>query len=88
MLHFRPTRQFDKDMKTVSKRHLNIDLLEEVVQRLAGGQKLPDRYRDHLLVGKYRGDRECHIQPDWLFVYHIEGQDLIGTRTGSHADLF
>ncbi|WP_299296933.1 type II toxin-antitoxin system mRNA interferase toxin, RelE/StbE family, partial [uncultured Mobiluncus sp.] len=36
------------------------------------------------------GFRECHIKPDWLLIYRIDGNRLILflNRTGSHADLF
>ncbi len=35
-----------------------------------------------------KGYRECHIQPDWLLIYRIEGNELQLIETGSHADLF
>ncbi|MBQ9113240.1 MAG: type II toxin-antitoxin system YafQ family toxin, partial [Clostridia bacterium] len=40
--------------------------------------------------GDYGGYRECHIQPDWLPVYQIDGGQLILflARTGTHSDLF
>jgi len=36
------------------------------------------------------GCRECHITPDWLLIYEVDGDELILylTRTGSHSDLF
>ncbi len=46
--------------------------------------------KDHALLGKYKGYRECHIQPDWLLIYLIEDDILTLTLidTGTHADLF
>ena len=40
--------------------------------------------------GDYAGCRECHITPDWLLIYEVDGDELILylTRTGSHSDLF
>jgi len=32
--------------------------------------------------------RDYHIEPDWLLLYKIDGNDLILARTGTHADLF
>ncbi|HBD0827197.1 TPA: type II toxin-antitoxin system mRNA interferase toxin, RelE/StbE family, partial [Enterococcus faecalis] len=34
--------------------------------------------------------RECHIEPDWLLIYKIDGDKLILTlaRIGSHSELF
>jgi mRNA interferase YafQ len=52
MLRFRPTGQFDKDMKTVAKRGLDLDLLDDVLERLRRGERLPQRFKDHILVGK------------------------------------
>ena len=84
------TTQFRKDYKLAMKRGLRIALLEEVVERLAMGEPLPEKNRDHALTGDWVGHRECHIQPDWLLIYRIEDDVLVLTlaRTGSHSDLF
>ena len=57
---------------------------------LAAGEALPEKNKDHALLGNYEGCRECHITPDWLLVYEIDNEDLILylTRTGTHSDLF
>lgn len=84
------TNSFRKDYKNISKRGYNVTLLKEVVEILASGEQLPERYRDHALTGSFLGCRECHIRPDWLLIYQIEDKELILylTRTGSHSDLF
>ena len=84
------TGKFKKDLKAVIKRGYNIALLEVVVDILASGQELPVKYKDHALIGNYKGCRECHITPDWLLIYEIDGDELILylTRTGTHRDLF
>ena len=84
------TTQFRKDYKLAIKRGLRIALLEEVVECLAMGEPLPEKNRDHALTGDWVGHRECHIQPDWLLIYRMEGDVLVLTltRTGSHSDLF
>jgi mRNA interferase YafQ len=84
------TSQFKKDYKLAMKRNLNIALIDDVIRKLAARKNLPPKYRDHDLSGNWVGHRECHIQPDWLLVYRIEGDDLILvlTRTGTHSDLF
>lgn len=84
------TTQFRKDYKLAMKRGLRIALLEEVVERLAMGEPLPEKNRDHALTGDWVGHRECHIQPDWLLIYRMEGDVLVLTlaRTGRHSDLF
>ena len=49
---------------------------------------LAARYRDHVLVGQYKGSRECHLEPDWLLIYESTEDKIILIRTGSHSDLF
>lgn len=84
------TTQFKKDYKLALKRHLDIDLLDDVIRCLARGETLPEKNKDHALTGDWVGHRECHILPDWLLVYRIDDDVLVLTlaRTGSHSDLF
>ena len=65
-------------------------MLEEVIEILANGQSLPEKYKDHNLIGDYADCRECHITPDWLLIYKTSKDELILylTRTGTHSDLF
>lgn len=90
MLNIVPSNQFRKDLKLARKRGLPLERLSTVVQTLAMGLPLEDRYRDHALTGNYRSFRECHIEPDWLLVYRVDADDLelFLFRTGTHADLF
>ena len=84
------TSQFKKDYKLAMKRGMNIALLDKVIDILAMGETLPDKYRDHALTGNWVGHRECHIQPDWLLIYRIEKSVLVLelSATGTHSDLF
>ena len=84
------TTQFKKDYKLALKRHLDIELLDNVIRILSRGETLPERNKDHALTGDWVGHRECHILPDWLLVYRIEDDVLVLTlaRTGTHSDLF
>lgn len=84
------TKQFRKDYKLAIKRGREIDLLDKVIEILAVGGTLPETHRDHVLTGSWVGNRECHIQPDWLLIYRIENDVLVLTltRTGTHSDLF
>lgn len=83
------TSLFKKDYKRVYKRGYNIDLLKEVIVKLADGVELPPQNKDHSLTGDWEGYRECHIQSDWLLIYRITDNKLILslTRTGTHSDL-
>ena len=84
------TTQFKKDYKLALKRHMNIALLDDIIRILSRGEPLPEKNRDHALMGDWVGHRECHILPDWLLVYRIENDVLVLTlaRTGTHSDLF
>ena len=86
----KPTTQFKKDFKLAMKRGLEIELLEEVIAALAMDEPLPEKHKDHALTGNWVGHRECHVLPDWLLIYRIEGEVLVLTlsRTGTHSDLF
>jgi mRNA interferase YafQ len=90
MLDIVLSNRFKKDLKLAVKRGYNIDLLDIIVEKLARGENLPDKNRDHALTGDYTGFRECHIQPDWLLIYRIDENELMLflSRTGSHSDLF
>lgn len=89
MLTIKYQTAFKKDFKRMKKRGYDIRLLENVIENLTSGVKLDERYRDHALSGDWGGFRECHIAPDWLLIYQIDGNELILflTRTGTHADL-
>lgn len=86
----KPTSKFKQDLKTAKKRGYDLSLLQDVLETLASGEPLPEKYRDHNLLGNYKGCRECHITPDWLLIYEVSESQLILylTRTGSHSDLF
>lgn len=90
MLTIRYEATFRKDFKRIVKRGYDIRLLEEVIEILASGNLLPEKYKDHKLSGDYKDFRECHITPDWLLIYQINDNELILylTRTGTHRDLF
>lgn len=62
--------------------------LRELILLLIQGDPLPPQYRDHPLSGEWKQYRDSHIEPDWLLIYKIEGNDLHLVRTGTHSDLF
>ncbi len=86
----KPTSRFQKDLKRIQKRGYNILLITDIIKKLANGESLPEKNKDHALSGNYKGCRECHITPDWLLVYEVDNEELILylTRTGTHNDLF
>lgn len=86
----KPTTKFQKDLKLAQKRGCNIELLRDILKKLASGETLPVKNKDHALSGKFSGCRECHITQDWLLIYEIDNENLYLylTRTGTHSDLF
>lgn len=85
-----PTTKFKKDLRLCKSRGYDLKLIEQIIEKLANGEKLEEKNKDHELHGNWVGYRECHIQPDWLLVYKYMEKELILylTRTGTHSDLF
>lgn len=84
------TGQFKRDFKLAKKQHRNLDRLFKVIDVLAAGGTLDEKYRDHALTGNYKGTRECHVEPDCLLIYEIR-QDVLVLflyRLGTHSELF
>lgn len=84
------SNKFKKDFKLCLKRGLKENLFSEVILLLEKQGKLPSKFKQHKLVGNYKGFWECHIQPDWLLIWEQDEEiKLISLhRTGTHADLF
>ncbi len=82
------TTQFEKDVKRARRRGKDLAKLKAVLSELIGERPLVAHYRDHPLTGSFKGRRECHVEPDWLLIYKLEGGKIVFERTGSHADLF
>ena len=80
----KPTSKFQKDLKRIQKRGYDMRLMTDIIKKLANGEILPPKNRDHNLSGNYS------IAPDWLLIYEVYEDELFLylTRTGSHSDLF
>lgn len=80
--------QVKRDAK---KHHLMLLTPEwgEVIHTLGTGGILPEKYKDHALIGNWIGCRECHIRPDFLLIYKIDDSNTVTlARLGSHSELF
>lgn len=88
MLKLNLTTQFKRDLKLCKKRGYNITLLNAIVNTLRIPAALSPKNKDHSLKGNYTGRRECHITPDWLLIYRVDGNEIYLDRTGTHSDLF
>lgn len=82
------TNRFEKDLKLMIKRGYDPESIKSTVRKLIDEIPLERKHRDHLLIGNFKDRRECHIEPDWLLIYRLEGSMIIFERTGTHADLF
>lgn len=87
-MRLRLTTKFNKDLKRIKDRNLDLELLENVIIKIQNNVPLESKYQLHCLIGNYSGSFECHIKPDWLLIVRIEKDELILLRTGSHSDLF
>jgi mRNA interferase YafQ len=88
MLQLVRKSRFKKDFKKLFSAGHDLDKLALIIRTLQAEAPLPERNRDHALTGNYVGHRECHISPDWLLIYKVEGSALILVRMGSHSELF
>ena len=89
LFEIRKTSRFAKDYRFAKKHGENMQLIKEIIQKLADGMPLLEKNRDHALNGEWFGCRECYVTPNWLLVYQREGDILVLTltRKGSHSDL-
>lgn len=79
------TNTFKRDFK----KHGDLDtVLIEILYLLLNDKPLPQQYKDHELIGNWKGFRECHIKPDLLLIYRKNDDLLQLVRLGSHSDLF
>lgn len=88
MLEIILTKRYRKDIKKYQYNKKVIDELTYILTLLQKQEILPIKYKDHLLMGKYSGKRECHVMPDTLLIYVVDKQYCLLERIGSHAELF
>ena len=81
--------QFKKDFKKARKLPLlELKIIFDVISMLENGIILDEKFKDHALSGNWANYRECHIKPDLLLIYQIDGSTLKLARLGSHSELF
>ena len=90
--HVQYTSRFKKEFKKVLKQGKDENLFLEVLNVIANGKELAEKYKNHKLINDkiFKECYECHIQPDWLLVYKVQDNELVLLlfATGSHSDLF
>lgn len=85
-----PTTKLKKDLKLCKNRGYDLELINQIIKKLANAEELEEKNKDHNLHGNWEGYKECHILPNWLLIYKCVEDELILylTRTGTHSDLF
>lgn len=90
--HVQYTSRFKKEFKKILKQGKDEAKFLEVIQVLANGGELDEKYKNHKLINDktFKNCYECHITPDWLLIYKVQDDELILLifATGSHSDLF
>ena len=64
------SRRYKTALKRFS-RHANFgqDVLEEIIETIARGEKLSPKHQDHQLSGEFQEYRECHVKNNILLMY-------------------
>ena len=89
MKSFKTSTQFKKDLKRYRNKPLKLKVLADFLELLRLEQPIPANYFPHMLLGKYKGCLECHIEGDFLLIWIDEERDIIElVRLGSHSELF
>jgi len=88
MLKVHSTKAFRQDFKRMFKAGKDMQKLLDLMQLLEQERPLEKSYQNHPLQGIWKNYQECHIAPNWLLVYRIDGDILTFARTGSHSDIF
>ncbi|GHU00842.1 hypothetical protein FACS1894186_2340 [Alphaproteobacteria bacterium] len=71
----------------MSKQGKDLDKIQAVLDILLAGEAVPAKYLDHPLRGRLAGYRDLHIEPDWVLVYFVSGDEVHLIATGSHAQV-
>ena len=86
-------KDFENSIKRLKHSGVKLSVkkkIEQTINIIASGKKLPASYKDHSLNGELSKYRECHIKGDLLLIYTIEKENLILVLVdiGSHSQLF
>lgn len=86
---------FERDVKRLARKHLDMHLLYEIVDLILQDTReskrvLKQRHDMHRLKGEWAGSNECHVANigDWLVIWKTGNGLAVFQRTGTHDDLF
>ena len=88
MLEIEYSKSFKKSFKKLNENEKK--LTKDIIWQLVNNEELASKYKDHALIGSYKGFRECHVKPDLLLIYKKQNEILLLTcvEIGSHSELF
>jgi len=78
--------QFRRELKKLRSNPKAMEELKKVIDLLIEEEELPEKYKDHKLIGI--GYKDSHLRPDTLLIYNLSGNLLELARVGSHSKLF
>ncbi len=81
-------KDIQRDKKSGKFKKTDFIELKEVMTSLIDEIELDGKYFDHKLIGDFKDYRECHIKPNWLLVYKIDGRYIKFARLGTHQQIF
>lgn len=81
------SKQYKKAIKKFDSKALQE--VQAIVEKLANGEILEEKYKDHKLKGSMQHLRECHIRPNLCLIYKKSDDVLVLmlVDVGSHSDL-
>lgn len=91
------TSQFQRDVKTCTKRHWEIDVLKEAIEALllSDDKPLDLKFKNHSLQGQYKGYFSIHVpskknphKDQWVLMYTFSNQSIVFVRTGTHDEVY
>lgn len=91
-MEIQTTKQFVKDLKRLSNSP-NGEADKELAERLileyiSQGIRLPEKHKQHALLGKLKKSISCHVRPDLCLIWEIKDEVVILQRIGSHSELY
>lgn len=88
MRTFDYSKRFKRDYKLRQKQGKDMNKLHAVLRILATGEPIPAKYKDHILKNNWAGHRDLHIEPDWILIYKIQGNEVVLlAATGTHLPI-
>jgi len=84
------TSKYKKGLKLSQKRGCDLNILRDVIDQLAQGIPLDDKYVDHPLNPPLKDHRGCHLKPNWILVYIMDKESmvLVLTNIGTHEEVY